>query len=105
MLISGNKIPVIAANNGYAAFQHQAQSQRTSLERYPDADAHNRQQTVEYIFRGEFDEDFHANRQKQAGYQQSIDPANQGAIYSYHDNQTVSAQRPERQGSLVDIFI
>ena len=103
MLISGPSLPALPAYSG------QSLPQQDTLRRQPSAeDRYNRpsarQQTVEYIFKGQWDE--YSSRAEQV-YRDSlnIDPARRNAIFSYLDNLGLSAQQPQRLGRSIDIFI
>lgn len=96
MQITGNLLPPPAALN-----QNSPDNRQPLSERKIDSEQKNRQQTVEYVFKGEILEDVAADRNNRSPYTQSIDPANQGAISSYAE---VDSEAP-RQGQLVDIFI
>jgi len=105
MLISGNTLPVLPLPSGNAADQQPLDQSQSSLQRHNESHQQNRQQTAEYIFRGDYDGYVNNDERANKRYQQQIDPANLSAIFSYTDTQTVSVQRPERQGYLLDIFI
>ncbi|MCK4708777.1 MAG: hypothetical protein KAU21_09180 [Gammaproteobacteria bacterium] len=70
-------------------------------ERNLDTGQKHRQQTVEYVFKGEILEEVASEDHNRTPYPQSIDPANQSAISSYSN----SSSQPPRQGHLVDIFV
>lgn len=103
MLISGPSFPALPAYSGQSLPQQDNLGRQSSAEdRYQGQTA--RQQTVEYIFKGQWDE---ASSRVDQDYRQNlnIDPARRNAIYSYLDNLGLSAQQAQRQGRLVDIFI
>ncbi len=97
MLISGNLLPPPPGSYNQSLSDNQ---QRLS-DRNSDAEKNNRQQTVEYIFKGDYLEEAVYQYENSNPYFQSIDPANQVAISSYTEN---SSNLP-RQGRLVDFFI
>lgn len=105
MVISGNTLPVLSGFSYGAADPGRFDRQQPALDRNRESEQQNRRQTVEYIFRGDFDEQIYSDQQSKSSYNQQIDPANQGAIFSYIDTETLSTQRPERQGRMLDIFI
>lgn len=98
MLISGSLIP---AQKFLPADQNRQERVQPDAQRERSVAQQRRQQTVEYLFRGEFDED----RSAASPGRQSIDPANAGAIASYNDTAGVSPYTVERKGRLLDIFL
>lgn len=99
MLISGTLIPAqkyLPAESG-----RQQERQHPEPQRERAITQHRRQQTAEYIFRGELDEE---QARQNATYQQ-IDPANVSAISSYNDTASASPATPDRKGQLLDIFL
>ncbi len=97
MQISGNLLPAPSSSNN----QELSDNRQFTSERKLDSGHRNRQQTVEYIFKGEILEEVAYQQQNRNPYSQSIDPANQAAISSYSESGSVVP----RQGRLVDIFI
>ena len=106
MVISGKYLPAVSSFSN-PADPNRLHQQRSSLENFKDPDfkQHQRQQTVEYVFQGDFDEDFYAWDQVGSPYAQIVDPAKRNAIDSYLHNQTVGQPQTPRQGRIVDIFI
>jgi len=99
VLISGTLIPAqkyLPAESGKQQERQHPESQRERA-----ITQHRRQQTAEYIFRGELDEE---QARQNASFQQ-IDPANINAISSYNDTAAASPSNPERKGQLLDIFL
>ena len=111
MQISGNFLPVPYSQSGNSlARDTPSDESRAALELSRDDEQRGQQQTVEYVFRGEFFEDVvndqrnHANSNR-ANINQEIDPANRAAISSYLEAGAGSVAQPERQGRYLDIFI
>jgi hypothetical protein len=106
MLISGNTLPALPTPVGESSDQQLNARSRAQLERYQDTEQQSRQQTVEFVLRGELVDEIALDEQNRTkAYQQMIDPANQYAISTYMDINTASLQRPERQGRMLDMFI
>jgi len=107
MVVSGKYLPAVSSYPASGGQQDRLHQQQSSLERFGDSDfrQQQRQQTVEYVFRGEFDEELYPQDRIRTESAQLIDPANLDAISSYNDHRTVSPDRPQRQGRWVDIFI
>ncbi|MBC8211132.1 MAG: hypothetical protein H8E21_08675 [Gammaproteobacteria bacterium] len=102
MPISGSYLPSPAAYSGRADSQSLTDYRPPATPRQLDTEQkNNRQQTVEYVFKGELLEQISADQQQRKRNPQSIDPANQGAISSY----TRTAEATAQQGRLLDIFI
>ena len=97
MKISGNLLPPPSSSIN----QSLSDNRQPLSERQLESEHKNRQQTVEYVFKGEILEDVSADDRNQNPYTQSIDPANQGAISSYENSYSAIPH----QGQLVDIFI
>ncbi|MCP4077761.1 MAG: hypothetical protein GY744_16435 [Gammaproteobacteria bacterium] len=97
MKISGNLLPLPSSSVN----QGLSDNRQPLSERQLESEHKNRQQTVEYVFKGEILEDVSADERNQNPYMQSIDPANLGAISSYVNSYSAVS----RQGQLVDIFI
>ena len=97
MQISGTLLPAPSSSLN----QSPSDNRQPLSERKLESEHKNRQQTVEYIFKGEILEEAAFDDRNQNPYTQSIDPANQGAISSYVNSDSVNP----RQGQLVDIFI
>jgi hypothetical protein len=104
MVISGKYLPAVSSYSANAD-QGRLQQQSSALERSKDFEQQKSQQTVEYIFRGDFEEDLYSQERVSNRYNQQIDPANKTAIFSYADIQTVTLQGPQKQGRLLDLFI
>lgn len=106
MHISGNFLPIPSSQSGNALAQESSTGrERATIDLSRDTESQSRQQTVEYVFRGEFFEDVVNDQQSQSNVNQQIDPANREAISSYVETNATSAIVPERQGRFVDIFI
>ena len=106
MLISGNFLPVPSSQSGNPIAQDtQSDRGRSTLDLSRDTERQTRQQTVEYVFRGEFFDEVENDQRNQSNVNQQIDPANREAISSYVETNATSAIVPERQGRFVDIFI
>ena len=105
MLISGNSLPALPAPVGEFSDRSLDARSRAQLERYQDTEQQSRQQTVEFVLRGELVDEIPFDEQQRAKAYQQIDPANQYAINTYMDINTASLQRPERQGRMLDMFI
>jgi hypothetical protein len=105
MLISGNTLPALPTPVGESSDQQLNARSRAQLERYQDTEQQSRQQTVEFVLRGELVDEIAFDEQNRAKQYQQIDPANQYAINTYTDINTASLQRPERQGRMLDMFI
>ncbi len=104
-MISGKYLPALSLPSGNSADQPRLDQSRSALPRHNDSQQQERQQTIEYIFRGDVEDAlFSQNQKRQQGHQQ-IDPARRSAIFSYTDTQTLSIHNAERQGRLLDIFI
>jgi hypothetical protein len=102
MPITGNYLPSPAAYGGRTDNQSLADYRAPAAQRQLDTEQkNNRQQTVEYVFKGELLEEITTDQQNRKRNPQSIDPANQGAISRYAD----TAETTLRQGRLLDIFI
>ncbi len=97
MQISGNLLPPPSNSLN----QSQSDNRQPLSERKLESEHKNRQQTVEYVFKGEILEDIAFEDRQQNPYTQSIDPANQSAISSYENSDSATL----RQGHLVDIYI
>ena len=98
MLISGTFIPAqkyLPAESGRQDRQHpESQRERAIAQQ-------RRQQTTEYIFQGELEDE----QARQQTTQQHIDPANITAISRYNDTASASPSSLERKGQLLDIFL
>lgn len=110
MFISANTLPALPGFSKSVADQRKLNQyrfdhQQPALQRFRESARQNRNQTVEYIFRGDYEEQFFNDARVQNNFNQQVHPANQRAIFNYIDAQTASVQRPERQGQLLDIFI
>jgi len=105
MFVSGSTLPVPSGFFEQSPNPQLADQRQAGVERYQDTGRQSRQQTVEYVFRGEFDDELLFDEQNRYANAQLIDPANREAISAYVDTDTVSLQRPERQGRLLDVFI
>jgi hypothetical protein len=102
MPITGSYLPSPAAYGGRSDTQALTDYRAPATTRQLDTEQkNNRQQTVEYVFKGELLEEITADQQNRKRNPQSIDPANQGAISRYAD----TAETTLRQGRLLDIFI
>ncbi len=104
MLVSGNNLPVLSGFIDNAPGQPAFERRQGQAERGLDTDQRNRQQTVEYIFRGDLENEVDFRNQDRPTYAQSIDPVNQRAISAYNDVDSDSATR-SRQGNLLNLFI
>lgn len=105
MLISGSSLPILSNQTDLSARQNSVRPDRQTLDRNRDAEPQSRQQTTEYVFRGELLDDVVSQQQNRPFNRQQIDPANRTAISNYLDTDSLSLQQPDRQGHLVDIFI
>ena len=106
MHISGNFLPVPSSQSGNALAQEsQSGRGRATIDLSRDTENQSRQQTVEYVFRGEFSEDLVNDQPNRPNVNQQIDPANREAISSYLETNATTAIAPERQGRFLDIFI
>ena len=109
MQVSGSTLPVLSGYLDYSTGQQNLDRRPPGFtpERNPDADQQNRQQTVEYVFRGEFEDTAGYENTFRNAYAQSIDPANAGAISAYNDVNASAAEtrQLERQGSLVNLYV
>jgi exonuclease V gamma subunit len=105
MLISGNCLPALPTPVGEFSDRALDARSRAQVERYQDTEQQTRQQTVEFVLRGELVDEIAFDEQNRAKAYQQIDPANQYAISTYIDINTASLQRPERQGRMLDMFI
>lgn len=105
MLIPGNSLPVLSNQTGLSPQPDSVRQGRQALDRHRETEPQNRQQTAEYVFRGELLDDVVSEHQNRPINHQQIDPANRTAISSYLDTDSVSLHQPVRQGRLVDIFI
>ena len=105
MLISGNTLLALPPPSSDSAGQSFNARSSAQLERYKDTEQQSRQQTVEFVYRGELVDEIVFDEQNRSRYSQQIDPANQYAISTYQDINTASLQRPERQGRMLDLFI
>lgn len=105
MLISGNTLPALPSPSSESSGQSFNARNNAQLERYRDTEQQSRQQTVEFVFRGELVDEIAFDEQNRAQSNQQIDPANRYAISTYRDIDTASLQRPERQGRMLDLFI
>jgi hypothetical protein len=63
-----------------------------------------RQESTEYVFRGEVLESIENDKRYQPQFNQQIDPQNRGAIYNYQAT-SVSRTESEALGQLIDRFI
>ena len=98
MLISGTYIP---AQKYLPADTSRQERNQPDAQRERSIAQQRRQETVEYIFQGEL-EDEPTNA---ASSNQVIDPANANAIASYNDTAAASPFNVERRGQLLDIFL
>lgn len=107
MQISGNFLPVASNQSGNSLTQDALPGRpRATLDLSPDAERQGRQQTVEYVFRGDLFEDVVNDQRNQNNINQQIDPANREAISSYVETgNTGTSFDNERQGRFLDIFI
>ena len=105
MLISGKSLPALPTPVGEFSDRPLDARSRAQLERYQDTEKQSRQQTVEFVLRGELVDEIAFDEQNRAKAYQQIDPANQYAINTYMDINTASLQRPDRQGRMLDMFI
>lgn len=105
MLVSGNTYLALPPPSSESSGQSFNARNNAQLERYRDTEQQSRQQTVEFVYRGELVDEIVFDEQNRARYSQQIDPANQYAINTYQDINTASLQRPERQGRMLDLFI
>ena len=106
MLISGNFLPVPSNQFGNPVVQDtQSDRGRSTLDLSRDTERQTRQQTVEYVFRGEFFDDVVNDQRNQSNINQQIDPANREAISSYVENSSTPQVISERQGQYLDLFI
>ena len=104
MLVSGNNLPVLSGFIDNAPGQPSFDRRQSQPDRGLDTDQRNRQQTVEYIFRGDLENEIDFRNEDRSTYAQSIDPANQRAISAYNDVDSDTAANT-RQGGLVNLFI
>jgi len=75
---------------------------KPATQNLPDArQGSSRRQTTEFIFEGESVDDATRSTYQRSAYTQIVDPANQRAISSYTEQQTIAP----RKGRLLDIFI
>jgi hypothetical protein len=110
MQVSGSSLPVLSGYIDYSSSQQNLdrRSQDVTPERNPDTEARNRQQTVEYVFRGEFENSPDISSQQSGDpYAQAIDPANREAISTYNDigAASINTARPARQGGRVNLYV
>jgi len=97
MRISGNLLPALPNPLN----KELSDNRQLLSERNLESEQKNRQQTVEYVFKGEILEETSSEDRNQNPYSQTVDPANQAAISSYSDAGSSST----RQGQLIDFFI
>jgi len=81
--------------------QGRSPAEKSPYQNSPDTQSKPRRSPVEYVFDGEVIDDAQQNGPTRTAYTQTIDPANQGAISSYTEQQSAVP----RQGRLLDIFI
>lgn len=106
MQVSGLTLPVLAnSTSENKTGQNVFDRSRAQLQRYQDTEQQPRQQTVEYVLRGELVDEIAFDEQNRSQSTQQVNPANRYAISTYNDINTVSLQRPERQGRMLDLFI
>ncbi len=106
MQISGNTLPVLSGQSNLTTRQDGTRQRPVEeVQRSADNKQQNRQQTVEYVFKGEVLEDVTSEHRQKPGYQQNIDPTNRSAISSYTATDELSPYYQTRQGRLLDIFI
>ena len=106
MLISGNFLPVPSSQSGNPIAQDtQSDRGRSTLDLSRDTERQTRQQTVEYVFRGEFFDEVENDQRNRPNVNQQIDPANREAISSYAENSLTPTTNTERQGQYLDLFI
>ncbi|MBC8508852.1 MAG: hypothetical protein H8D34_28680, partial [Chloroflexi bacterium] len=72
MQLSGNYLPIPIGNTGYSPNRDLVEYGRPSSERQLDTDQKNRQQTVEYVFKGELLEEVVNEQQQRNRYTQAI---------------------------------
>lgn len=100
MIISGQVLPASRQ------ITHDSQAQDSSdPRRERQVGQQKRQQPVEFIFRGDVEDEFGNNAQQRVPNFEQISPANRGAIFSYHNTASASIELPQRSGGLVDIFL
>jgi CRP-like cAMP-binding protein len=105
MIISGNTLPALPNPTGEFSDQSLHGRNRAQIARYKDTEQQSRQQTVEFVLRGELVDEITFDEQNRSQTAQQIDPANRYAISTYIDINTASLQRPQRQGRMLDLFI
>ena len=101
MQIPANNLPALTGYSARSPGENLAEYRQPGAQRLVDSEQKNRQQTVEYVLKGEVLEEVGADQRQRNRYTQNINPSNQAAIANYTDTATDTT----RQGRLLDIFI